>query len=247
MPRAPAPPLAATYDALWAKGRDALSTGRIAPEPLPSRTTVRWGISAVLRPRPWLPALAACAKACAALIGPSGVFYGEHNLHITLRAIEGYRDDVPDDDDEVLAYRDVLATIALRTAPLRLRLSGLTATPGGVLVQGWPQVELQTLRHALYDRLDALGLASRGPETSDATIRTTAHATLALYEGPVARPDELIDLIDTHRASDFGEWLFAELWLVGYRRTAGRVALVEYGRFAFGADVDADVQSEVLR
>ncbi len=244
MAAAPEARLAATYDALWAKGRDALSTGRIDPEPLPCAGTVRWGISAVLRPKPWPPALAACATACAALMGPTGVIYDEGNMHTTLRAIEGFRDQVPCDDGDVSAYGDVLDAVAGRTAPIRLRLGGLTATPAGILVQGWPSPGLQTFRQALHEGLAERGLASRGPETSRDSIRTTAHATLALYEGPVARPTALVDLIDAHRANDFGEWIFPELWLVGYRRTAGGVALIEYGRFAFG---DESKHSEVLR
>lgn len=230
--------LAATYDALWAKGRRALLTGRIEREPLPAAGTARWGISAVLRPRPWPEALGACAAAIALQLGVAGVLYDERSLHITLRAIEGFRDDVPHDDEDLRVYRDVLAELVHGTVPLRLSLRGLTATPGAVLVQGWPTVELQAFRLALFDRLAALGLASRGPETSLDTIRTTAHATLVIHEGPVARPTGLVELIDAQRATAFGAWTFRELWLVGYRRTTGHVELIEYGRFAFGADAD---------
>lgn len=228
------PMLAATYDALWKQGRRALSTGAIEPEPLPAPGTTRWGISAVLRPRPWPTALRDCAASVATRVGRNGVCYDEHGLHITLRAIEGFRRDVPPDDAAVGAYRDALADVAKQTAPLGVRLAGLTATSGGVLVQGWPSSSLQAFRDALFDRLGGLGLAARGPETSPDTIRTTAHATLALFEGPVVDPVGLVDLIDAQRSTAFGEWVFPELWLVGYRRTAGRVALIEYGRFAFG-------------
>ena len=228
--------LAATYDALWATGRPALAAGRVDPEPLPVEPTVRWGISAVLRPRPWPRALAACATECASLLGGHGVVYDERNVHITLRAIEGYRDDVAIDDADVRAYRDVLAAVFRRTPPIRVRLRGLTATPAGVLVQGWPHADLQVVRHALYERLVERGLASRGLEATPATCRTTAHATLALFEGPLAEPARLVELIDAHRTTDFGEWVFPELWLVGYRRTAGHVALIEYGRFGFAAN-----------
>ncbi len=230
------PGLAAIYDGLWEQGRHALLGGRIEREPMPLPGTVRWGISAVLRPRPWPSALVACAAAVAARVGNAGVMYDEAGLHITLRAIEGFRNVVRPDDEDLLAYRDVLTEIVARTAPIRLHLRGLTATPGGILVQGWPTVDLRAFRLALFDRLAVLGLRWRGPETSSNAIRTTAHATLAIFEAPVARPTGLVDLIESHRSTDFGEWVFPELWLVGYRRTAGRVALVEYGRFAFGAD-----------
>lgn len=225
--------LDATYDALWRQGLRALSKGAVEPEPLPLAGTTRWGISAVLRPRPWSPALVECAAAVAACVGTAGVVYDERGLHVTLRAIEGFREPLAPDHADVRAYRNAVADGARVTAPLRVRFAGLTATSGGVLVQGWPCPALQAFRHALFDRLAASGLASRGPETSPDTIRRTAHASLALFEGPLADAAGLAGLIGAHRSTAFGEWVFPEVWLVGYRRSAGRVALVEYGRFPF--------------
>jgi 2'-5' RNA ligase len=219
------------YDDVWAEGRRALIDGRLVAEPLPVVGTVRWGISAVLRPRSWSPALRSCATRCAELMGDGGVVYDAENLHITVRALEGYREQVTDEADAYLRiYDEVLTEVSARWMPIGMRLRGLASSPSGVLIQGWPMVDLQGLRAELHRRLAAQALPVTGPEQVVSNIRTTAHATLSIY-GTVDHPRDLASFIDANRTTDFGEQTFDRLWLVGYRRTAREVELIPYRSF----------------
>jgi|GEM_PF-6655526 len=230
------PSLATIYDDLWSRGRQALSSGRLVAESLPSPGTSRWGISAVFRP--WSRALAECSEDCRLLVGPDSVVYGEDNLHVTLRSLEGWRSEVADQDDALGVYRDVLTSVVKHRPAPRIRFRGLTASASGVHVQGWPLDDVQALRielHAtLLERLLAARLPITGPETKRVELRRTAHATLAMYGPKVAHADELCAFIERHRDTDFGEQCFETLWLVGYRRTSQSVALTTHGRFDFG-------------
>jgi hypothetical protein len=230
------PALETIYDDLWSRGRWALTSGHLVCDPLPAPGTSRWGLSAVFRP--WSSAFADCAAACAELIGPRGVVYGEDNLHVTLRSFEGWRSEVGSEDEALPVYRDALASIVADGPAPRVRFRGLTASASGVLVQGWPLDDVQALRtrlHAvLHDRLLAAGLPMTGPEASRGDLRRTVHATLAMYGPTVAEPHALSAFVERHRETDFGEQRFETVWLVGYRRTSNRVDLIPYGRFDVG-------------
>ena len=227
-----APLLETVYDALWSRGRSALDNDQLVPEPLPSTGTTRWGISAVFRP--WSSSIADCATTCSALVGPQGVVYGEHNLHVTLRSFEGWRGNVAEDDEALRLYREAVTSIVRDWPAIRIRFRGLTASASGILLQGWPVDDVQALRTALHDRLVASGSTMGGPEAERVDLRRTVHATLAMYGSTVARPAALSAFIERHRDTDFGEHSFETLSLVGYGRTVSDVRLTDYGRFAFG-------------
>lgn len=225
------------YDRIWEDGRAALARGTHAVEPLPVVGQDRWGVSVVLRPASWHAALAGCTTTLVSRVGPDGFVYGRDNLHVTLRSFEAYRDAIPAADASLRTYVGALAALARRHRPMRLRLRGLTASPAGVLVQGWPEADVQAFRLALHGLLAASGLPLRGPEADPAAIRTTAHATVALYGETLDDAGALAAFVDAHRKTDFGEHVFDTLWLVGYRRTRTTVTLVVHDRFEFSGIV----------
>lgn len=223
--------LAAAYDEIWSHGRDALMNDRVAPDPLPHEGGMRWGISAVFRPVEWSSSFADCQHELTKLLGPGHIVYGPESLHVTLQQFEGFRDDVTDDDLVVRIYAEALRGMAKHWMPVTVALQGLTASPAGVLVQGWPPADLQTSRADLHARVEASGLPMRGPEADRTRLRRTAHASLAIYGGPVDRADDLVAFIEDRRETDFGEQRFDRVWLVGYRRAHDAVELIEYDAF----------------
>jgi 2'-5' RNA ligase len=228
------PELREIYDDLWREGRAALSGGTVDVDPLPVDGGSRWGISAVLRPMTWSDALVRRASAIATLAGPRTVVYEPANLHLTVQQFEGHRVDVRADDRALRDQSAALVAITREIAPMTVEFRGLTASSGGVLVQGWPLFDLQALRERLHRELETSGSPVWGPEASSSALRTSAHATLAMFGGSVESPHDLRDDIEAHRESDFGTIAFDELWLVGYARTVRSVTLIEYGRFPFG-------------
>jgi hypothetical protein len=227
--------LAATYARIADEGRHALVDGRTTVEPPPVDGTPRWGLSLVLRPRPPVRVLCATMTALRDTLGTHHWIYGPSTMHVTIRSIEGHRFAIGADDPFVARYRTI-ARDALADVPSPvLELRGLLPTAGGVLVAGYPTIDLQPLRHALFDAFSPLDVPIAGPETTRETLRDTFHASLALFGGPVADRDRLIAFLDDHRDTSFGTYTCLSASLVAYRRDAYGVSLIECGDVPFGA------------
>jgi hypothetical protein len=225
--------LAARYARIADGGAAVLANGHVAPDPLPVDGGLRWGIAAVLRLRGRSPALTDAAAALARLLGPSHVVHAPDALHVTLRQFEPYRERIAADDARLHACAAVVASFAADTAPVTIALRGLIVSSTGVVVAGWPRVDLQRLRLDLHDRLDAAHVPMTGPEADRSRLRDTAHASLAIFGGPVARHVELAALAADHADADFGTCTFDDVSIVGYRRTHDAVSLIDHGAWRF--------------
>jgi hypothetical protein len=219
------------YEELWWRGRAALQADGVVVDPLPVDGGMRWGISAVFRVQDWPVALTRCAGDIATLLGPRHFVYGPDAMHITLRQFEGYRADVPLDDANVRSYGQVLFSFASRQSPLAIELRGLAASPTGIVVQGWPVVDLRGIRNDLHDSLEENRAPLLGPEAARIDLRRTAHASLAIFGGPVRDAAALVAFIESHRSTSFGALRVDRVWLVAYRRTRASVELIEYASF----------------
>lgn len=218
--------LEARYHQLWQAGRQALLNGSITADPPPVPGDTRWGLSAVLRPRHWPAAVTAGLQALHDRLAGQALVYDNPHLHLTLASLEAYRAPVPPDDPELRAYVRALDTVGRRCPPLRVRLRGLNATAGGVLLQGWPEFDLQALRLALGDAVAQArrdeGLPPRG---ASPPLRDTAHVSLAVFVGPLSDAPSLVAHIEGHRRADWGTLECDTLSLVQYTRGPRSVVL----------------------
>jgi hypothetical protein len=228
-------PLAAKYARIADAGRRAILEGRTTVEPPPVDGTPRWGLSVVLRPKPWTRALCATATALRDTLGTPHWLYGPSTMHVTLRSIESHRFAIGPDDPLVARYRAVARDVLANVPSPVLELRGLLPSAGGVLVAGYPTFDLQPVRHALFDAFSLLDVPMTGPETTRATLRDTFHASFALFGGPIVDRDRLVDLLDAHRDISFGVYACLSVSLVAYRRDAYGVSLIECGDVPFGA------------
>ena len=196
---------------------------------------MRWGLSAVLRPRHWPAAVVAGLQALQQQLAGQAVVYASPHLHLTLASLEAYRAPVPPDDPELRAYVHALHTVGRRWPPLRVRLCGLNATAGGVLLQGWPEFDLQALRH---DLADAVAQARRDeglpPRGASPPPRDTAHVSLAVFVGPLSDAPSLVAHIERHRMADWGTLECDTLSLVQYTRGPQSVALTTLAEAVVG-------------
>ena len=159
-------PLAARYARIADEGRRALVEGRTTVEPLPVDGTPRWGLSAVLRPRPWSRALCTTATALRETLGAPHWTYGPSTMHVTVRSIESHRFAIGPDDPLVARYRAVVRDVLADVPSPTIELRGLLPSAGGVLVAGHPANDPQPLRRALFEAFAALDVPMTGPETT---------------------------------------------------------------------------------
>ena len=206
------------YDQLWTRTKERLARGEVTFDPIPDATTRRWGVSVICHFESALASsLESVTRQMARLSGPEQLLYTPATVHTTVSALEFYRAPIAPDDDRVQRYCAILQHIARQFAPFEIRYQGLTATPIGVLAQGWPLDDsLQRLRHALREQLRAHSLLS-GPEQEQP--RQIAHASLIVFTSPLQQPAELAAFIEQNRATHFGTTTITTLDLVRYERS----------------------------
>lgn len=205
------------YEAIWSGARAIVSSGAVHVDPLPEPGQPRWGVSAVLRPD--LPdAVWRRLDRLVELLGPGHAVYDPSGVHVTLRSLESYRSHVPVDDDLVRAYASVLASLRAPGGPLRVRFRGIVGTPTGVILCGYPQFDLVSLRRRYFAELAERGLTESGPETRLDGLRDSCHASLVVFGGPLRHPAAAFALLEDARFEDFGVVACDRIEIVRYAR-----------------------------
>ena len=221
------------YDRMWEAGRVDVEAGNVDADPVPTATSLRWGVSIVAKVAlPLAATLEVLADRCRHLCGENHTFYTRANFHVTVRSCEFHRFGVSQNDPSVRAYQTVLADVCRRHGPFEVAYCGLNANRTGAIVQGYPVTNaLQALREELHDQLAELGFR-RGPEEDGA--RHTAHSSLVVFGGPVTDPVGLCKWVGANRETRYGTARVTHLSLVWYNRTAYDVKPVLLAEFALG-------------
>ena len=193
----------------------------------------RYGITLLLRPDPPAREKISAFLDKARSIEPNQYFYPPGDLHVTVLSIiscyTGFRLEDIDPD----AYRAVIAEALAACPPFEIRLQGVTASPAGILIQGFPEGPgLGNIR----DRLrEAFGASALQQSIDKRYVLRTAHLTVIRFRERCANEAAFLDLLEVSRETDFGVLRVTALDLVAndwYQRSA-RVKLLE--RFSLQA------------
>lgn len=216
---------------MWEAGRADVKAGNVDNDPVPTATSLRWGVSVIARLAPPLAAtFETLADSCRSLCGENHTFYNRTNFHITVRSCEFHRFGVSQHDPAIRVYRTVLADVCGHYSPFDIAYCGLNANRTGVIAQGYPLSDtLQALRGALHDRLINLDL-QYGPEEDG--VRHTAHTSIMVFGGPVTDSAGLYSWISANREAWYGAARVTHLSLVRYNRTVYDVNPVSLAEFA---------------
>lgn len=219
------------YERMWAAGASDIRTGTVDADPVPTETTLRWGVSIVATfSSPLSMTFEKLADYCRRLCGENHTFYHRVNAHMTVRSCEFYRAGVSHDDVAIGNYRTALAEVCAAYDPFEIAYRGVNANRTGIIVQGYPvTTTLPRIRDALHLRLRDLG-AHHGPEENG--VRRTAHTSIAVFGGLIANPAALYGWLNANRKAWYGAASMTHLSLVKYDRTAYDVKLVPLASFA---------------
>ncbi len=217
---------------MWRSGRADIKAGKVDADPVPTSTSLRWGVSVVAYVNsPVAEGLTALADECRTLCGNRHTFYDRSNLHLTVRSCEFHRIGVQKSDLAVCTYLDIVADVCRKSSPFEIAYCGLNANRTGIVSQGYPLTEaLQTLRAELHNRFVEQGL-SHGPEAEK--VRRTAHTSIVVFGGLIADAAELYRWVEANREW-YGVGEITHLSVVKYNRSAYDVELVPFGNFALG-------------
>ncbi|GAB3593536.1 hypothetical protein GCM10027446_15960 [Angustibacter peucedani] len=176
----------------------------------------RWPVSVYLSPdEDSAPRIDELAREALALAGPGHFGTGlAGTSHFTVRALEAYRHDVPDDDPALGRYRAALRRTADRCRPVTLRLLGITLTPISVMLAAEPVDDAAAdLSRVLREEL---GDDSRH---EDGFSRDIWYSTLVHLAADVADPEGLVAWAGARRALDLGTTTARQVELARFRYT----------------------------
>ena len=182
-------------------------------------------MSAVFRPPSGSPLerrLDQLTAEAARLAGPSHWQTGQAgSAHFTIRALEGYREQVATTDPAVRRYRAALDAAAARTGPARFEVTGLTLTPGTVMACARPlDDEPDRFLDLFANLLGDDGWLER--ERRDIWYLNLLHFTTT-----IERPANLVDWVTSHRSRTIGQVEIAAAELIRSRlRTGARPAML---------------------
>jgi 2'-5' RNA ligase len=202
------------YDQLWSKTSAALESGGLQVDPLLRRKAgdPRRGATLVARPNANVRKRVETFLRDVAAICPGQHFYQPAELHVTVLSVipgsESWRGEI----HRLPACRMVLDEVLKNCRAFSLNFRGVTASPEAVLVQGFPQDDtLARLRDELRSALRDRGVG----ENLDRRYKiTAAHLTVMRFSNPKADWKRLLDFLQAHRETDFGETRFQSLQLI---------------------------------
>ena len=200
------------FDELHTRGCGAVLSGSHCRDSPPVEGG-RWGMSVVFLPDEMLAGqLAAVTTEALAVAGPRHWPTGYRAaVHVTVRAVDVHRAGVPDGDPLASRCAGALERAAAVSEAVRFRLSGLTLTPSGVMVCGYP------VDHAAADFGARLG-AELGPDGwfEERYDRTIWYTTLVHFVDAIDDPRALVDWVARRRDLIVGDAVFDAVDLVRF-------------------------------
>ncbi len=206
--------LARRYRLLWREAIATLRQGQVAIDPHLRRKAQdqRRGLSVILRLDQAVTAQVTSMLQQLATCEPDQYYYHPSELHVTVLSLFTAGTDTAPRFAQLPDYLATLQPILATASALRISFRGISASPGAVMIQGFPQPDtLNPLRDRLRQALQAAGMS----DGVDGRYRLqTAHATVMRFQAPLQHSATLLELLQRYRRHSFGQTLVQQLQLV---------------------------------
>lgn len=222
--------LAAHYDAMRQAALPRLARGEAELDPLlDSAQDSRRGLTLLARPPAFITTKIAAIMADFQLIEPDQYYYPATDLHLTILSLISCYPGFTLALIEPARYQTLVRAVLQAWPPFSIRLAGLTASAGGIMVQGFPQdAGLADLREAVRTAFRQSGLA----QSIDQRYRLqTAHATIIRFRSKLLNPKLLAEKIEQYESYFMGSFEVNRPELVyndWYQRARHTVVLEKY-------------------
>lgn len=179
----------------------------------------RWPVTVIARPSRRVRSLLEHLMRDALDLASRGHFVTgrEDSVHLTVRALEPYREDAAPTDEVVGSWRGAIQRACAATAPLDLTVTGVTLSRAAVLAHVQPDDRGPCrLRDRLRDELGEMAwFEDKWPP------RNIWYATLLHFAGDVLDPRGLVAWVRDRRTIDPVPFTVDGVELVRYRYVAG--------------------------
>jgi 2'-5' RNA ligase len=192
------------YQQLWTEAVSAFERGAPQIDPVLSGKTndLRRGVTLAFRPS--AGELAKVKRFMERLVplAPEQYFYQPEELHVTVLSIisgtELWRQEIR----QLAACRAIINEVLSRQRYFQVCFRGVTASPGAVMIQGFPAGDaLEQLRDELWEAFARNGLGDR----LDRRYKiNSAHLTIMRFRQQTADWKPLVNALAENRDTDFG-------------------------------------------
>ena len=196
--------VAARYEALWAEAQPKVARGAVQiDEHLSNKSSdARRGLSVVARPPAHVAEAYRAFRDEAQALEPALYAHRPAELHVTVLALFTATADYAPYRARRPRYQAAVADALDGGAPFSVVFRGVTASPGAVMLQGFPQGdELNALRGKLRRTLTERGLGG-GLDGRYTVI--TAHMTALRFRAALDHPTAFTELLARYRDHAFG-------------------------------------------
>lgn len=197
--------MAAIYETLWNEATAAFTRGEPQIDPLLShRTTdLRRCVTLVLRLSPAVQAKVGEYMDRLATVCPEQYYYRPEELHVTVLSIISGSELWRKEMRQLAACRACISDVLSGQHAFKIVFKGVTASPGSVLIQGFPMGDgLSKIRD---DLREAFARGGFGGMLDRRYKIKAAHITAMRFQKPVADLKRLVSLLEEGREINFGE------------------------------------------
>jgi 2'-5' RNA ligase len=202
------------YQQLWIEATDAFERGHPLIDPnLSGRAKdLRRGVTLAFRPSPTVQAKVKSFLDRLATVAPGQHLYRPEELHVTVLAIISGTEFWRKEMRQLADGRAVINVVLQHCHPFRVRFRGVTASPGTVMIQGFPAGDaLEKIRNELRTAFAQNGLEGQ----LDRRYKiTAAHMTVMRFCRVDADWKRLVAWLEENRDTDFGEMAVNRIQLV---------------------------------
>lgn len=202
------------YEKLWMQATAALDRGQpeLDPRLFDKAGDLRRAVTLVLRPS---PAVCGGVRKFLDLLErefPEQHYYRSEEIHVTVASVvvgsESWRKEIR----HLAACRALIGQVLARRQAFTIRFQGVTASPGCVLIQGFPADDgLSEIREELHKAFERAGFAGM----LDRRYRpVAAHLTVARFRDPRSDWRRLASMLRENRCREFGETEVGSLQLI---------------------------------
>lgn len=192
------------YAQLWQAALQSFRQGNVAIDRFlaDKQHDQRRGFTLIIRPAQEVAQQFSRFLTDLASVEPTQYFYRPSEFHITVLALftatEHYQPYFAQQAAYVHAVKRVLST----THHFALRFHGITASPGAIMIQGFPQDDaLDCMRNRLREQLRSMGL---GDGLDQRYQLKTAHATVFRFQQQPENIQHFLQCLREYQAHDFG-------------------------------------------
>ncbi len=192
------------YEKLWREATTAFARDepQLDPQLNDKSKDPRRGVTLLIRPSPAVQKQIRSLLDALASVCPRQYFYQPEELHVTVLSIISGTERWQEEMAKLPALRSIISEVLADQPPFHIKFCGITASPGSVMIQGFPTGDgLANIRGRLREAFAQKGFGGM----LDRRYKISgAHITVMRFRQPGLDWKHLLPLLEENRQTDFG-------------------------------------------